>query len=127
MWSRNFYFIFSMNLMQFPQVGFKLYEINTNLRQVCKFSEGKNTRILVYNTISFVSNTTVFFFQHNEINPIINLIRIFNPDFWFSCIFFTASVTCYSKSTQYDLFATITFQMLIYFWNPFSIYCFSCG
>ena len=49
-----------MNLMQFPQVGFKLYEINTNLRQVCKFSEGKNTRILVYNTISFVSNTTVF-------------------------------------------------------------------
>ena len=66
-----------MNLMQFPQVGFKLYEINTNLRQVCKFSEGKNTRILVYNTISFVSNTTVFFFstQWNQPN------NQFNKDF----------------------------------------------
>ena len=31
-------------------MDFKLYEINANLRQVCKFSNGKNTRILVYNT-----------------------------------------------------------------------------
>ena len=35
-------------------MDFKLYEINANLRQVCKFSKGKNTRILVYNNNSFI-------------------------------------------------------------------------
>ena len=53
--SRNFYFTFSVKLTRLPQVDFKLYEINANLRQVSKFRKGKNTRILVYNT------TTVLF------------------------------------------------------------------
>ena len=37
-----------MKLMQFPQVNFKLYQINANLRQVCKFSKGKNKNISLY-------------------------------------------------------------------------------
>ena len=36
--SRNFYFVFSMKLTRFQQVDFKSYEINANLRQICKFS-----------------------------------------------------------------------------------------
>ena len=39
-----------MKLMQFPQVDFKLEEINKNLQQECQFSKGKNRRILVSKT-----------------------------------------------------------------------------
>ena len=39
------------------------YGINANLRQVCKFSKGRNTRILVNNTtiVFFLTQTIVFF------------------------------------------------------------------
>ena len=43
--------------------GFQVYEINANPRQVCRFSKGKNTRILVYNvTIAFFLTQQYFFF-----------------------------------------------------------------
>ena len=80
-----------MKLTQFLQVNFKLCEINANLRQVCKFSKGKNTRILAFNTTTFLFLTQqYFFFQHNEINAITDSIRI--KYFGFSRMFLTASV-----------------------------------
>ena len=36
--------------MWFPQVDFKLKEINKNMWQGCEFSKGKNRRILASNT-----------------------------------------------------------------------------
>ena len=60
---RNFYFTFSMKLTRFPEVDFKLHEINANLSQVCKFSKGKNTRILVYNTTVVLFLTQQYFFS----------------------------------------------------------------
>ena len=43
-----------MKLMQFPQVDFKLEEINKNLQQECQFSKGKN-RILVSKIVLFLT------------------------------------------------------------------------
>ena len=74
--SRNFYFTFSMKLTRFPRVDFKLYEINANLRQICKFSKGKNTRILVYNTTIVLFLTQQYFFS-KERNQLSNR---FNKD-----------------------------------------------
>ena len=95
--SRNFYFTFSMKLMRFPQVDLKLYEINANLTQVCKLSQGKNTRILVYNTKIVFFLTQQYFFQHNGINSVIHSVRI-NSRFWILSYFLTASVI---PATQY--------------------------
>ena len=80
-----------MELIRFPQVDFKLYEINANLRQLCKYSKGKNTRILVYNATIVLFLTQQYIFQHNEINSIIDSIRV-KSRFGFSRIFFTACV-----------------------------------
>ena len=67
-------------------------EINANLRQVCKFSKRKNTRMLVYNaTIVLLLTQQYFFFQYNEIKSIIDSIWI-SPELGFSRIFFTAFV-----------------------------------
>ena len=59
-----------MKLMQFLRVDFKLYEINTNVRQECKFSKGKNTRILAFYTKTFLFLTHQYFFstQRNQLN-----------------------------------------------------------
>ena len=56
--------------MQFPQVDFKLYEINKNVRQECKFSKGKNTRILAFYTKTFLFLTQQYFFstQRNQLS-----------------------------------------------------------
>ena len=112
--SRNFCFTFTMKLMRFPQ-DFKLYEINANLRQVCKFSKGKNTRILVYNTTIVLFLTQQYFVKHNEINPIINSIKVKSRLWILPYFLYSFPYTCCSKSVQYDLVSFITFQILVFF------------
>ena len=111
--SMNFCFTFPMKLKRLLQVDFKLYQINANLKQVCKFSKGKNTRILVYNTTIVLFLTHQHSFQHHEINSIIDSIRI-KSRFWILPYFlYSFRYTCCSKSVQYDLFAFIIFQINI--------------
>ena len=90
-----------------PQANFKLHEINTNLRQVCKFSKGENARILVYNTTIVLFLTQQYFFWQNEINSIIDSLRI-RSRFWILPYFlYSFPYACRSKSVQCDLFALV--------------------
>ena len=67
-------------------------EINANLRQVCKFSKRKNTRMLVYNATIVLLLTQQYFFFSIQRNQINNRFNMDKSRTWILPYFFTAFV-----------------------------------